>query len=146
MVAGGLVAATCTAQMGPMPGMHGAMMGGSPVRRTFVMRYGVDPKYARMTNPLPPTRANADAGRRLYSLNCVACHGERGYGDGPAAGSLNPPAAKLVGIGGMPMVGDGYLFWTIADGGRPLGTAMPAYKGILGRSDIWKIVLFLRTL
>jgi mono/diheme cytochrome c family protein len=108
------------------------------------MRYGVNPKYAQMRNPLRPTQTNVEAGRRLYSQNCAACHGERGYGDGPAGRNLNPPPANLVGIGRMPMVGDGYLYWTIADGGQPLGTAMPAYKDTLKRSDIWKIVLFLR--
>ena len=80
------------------------MMGGSRVRRAFVMRYGVDPKYARMTDPLQPTAENLRAGRQLYEQNCAACHGPQGFGNGPAGANLDPPPANLAGIGRMPMV------------------------------------------
>ncbi len=122
------------------------MMGGSPLRRRFVMQYGIDPKYAGFANPLPSTRANVAAGRQLYEKNCAACHGAHGLGDGPAAKALNPPPASLAGIGRMPMTSDAYLYWTIAEGGAPVGSAMPPFKAALGKDEIWKIVLFLRAL
>lgn len=46
----------------------------------------------------------------------------------------------------MPMATDGYLFWTIAEGGAPVGSAMPAFKQTLKEDDIWKIITYLRTL
>jgi mono/diheme cytochrome c family protein len=46
----------------------------------------------------------------------------------------------------MPMLGDGYLDWTIAEGDAPKGSAMPPFKNILKPDDIWKVILFLATL
>jgi len=46
----------------------------------------------------------------------------------------------------MPMATDGYLFWTIVEGGVPIGTAMPPFKGALKDNDIWKIILYMRNL
>ena len=134
--------------MGPGVGPGGGMgmMSGSSVRHSFVMRSGVDPKYADLSNPLPRTAENVSAGRQLYEQNCGACHGLKGLGDGPAGKSLNPPAASLIGLRRMPMIGDGYLDWTIAEGGVPVGSAMPPFKNVLKSNDIWKVILFLQTL
>ena len=134
--------------MGPGVGPGGGMgmMSGSSVRRSFVMRNSIDPKYARLSNPLPRTAKNVSAGRQLYEQNCAACHGPQGLGDGPAGKNLNPPAASLIGLRRMPMVGDGYLDWTIAEGGVPVGSAMPPFKNVLKPNDIWKVILFLQTL
>ncbi len=149
-----LLPATSGAQMGMMQGpgagmMHGGgmgMMGGSSVRRAYVARFGIDPKYAGETNPLPPSPANFEAGKRLYEKSCAACHGATGNGDGPAAKALDPPPAQLAGLGRMPMMSDGYLYWTIAEGGTPVKSAMPPFKAALSKDDTWKIVLFLRQL
>ena len=134
--------------MGPSVGPGGGMgmMSGSSVRRNFVMRNGIDPKYAGLSNPLPRTTKNISAGRQLYGPNCAACHGPQGLGDGPAGKSLHPPPTNLIGPRQMPMVGDGYLNWTIAEGGGPVGSAMPPFKNVLKPNDIWKVVLFLQTL
>jgi hypothetical protein len=73
----------------PAGGM--GMMSGSWVRRNFVMRSGIDPKYAGLSNPLPRTAEIVSGGPQLYEQNCAACHGAQGLGDGPAGRSLNPP-------------------------------------------------------
>jgi mono/diheme cytochrome c family protein len=44
----------------------------------------------------------------------------------------------------MPMASDGYLYWTIAEGGVSLKTAMPPFKGALKPDQIWQIILYLR--
>jgi len=46
----------------------------------------------------------------------------------------------------MPMATDGYLFWTIAEGGMPIQTAMPVFKGTLKEEEIWQIVTYLRNM
>lgn len=42
------------------------------------------------------------------------------------------------------MAGDEYLYWTIAEGGEPLNTAMPAFKRMLEQDEIWRIIVYLR--
>jgi mono/diheme cytochrome c family protein len=44
----------------------------------------------------------------------------------------------------MPMASDGYLYWTIAEGGEPVGSAMPAFGDALSEDEIWQIVAYLR--
>ncbi len=122
------------------------MMSGSSVRRNFVMRIGIDPKYAGLSNPLPSTADNIARGRQLYDQNCASCHGAQGLGDGPAAKSLRPPPANLTGLRRMPMISDGYLDWTVAEGGVPVGSTMPPFKDVLKPNDIWKVILFVQTL
>jgi mono/diheme cytochrome c family protein len=130
--------------MGPQGGM--GMMSRSSVRHHLAMQNGIDPKYADATNPFPATAENVSHGRQIYEQNCATCHGAHGLGDGPTGKSLQPPPARLVGLRRMPMVTDGYLEWTIAEGGVPVGSAMPPFKDVLKPDDIWKVILFLQTL
>jgi mono/diheme cytochrome c family protein len=39
---------------------------------------------------------------------------------------------------------DEYMLWSISDGGAAFGTAMPAYKDVLTKDEIWKIVTYMR--
>lgn len=131
------------AQMGMGPGM--GMMGGSSVRRAYVMRAGIDPRYANLTDPRHGAALEAAAGRKLYEADCAACHGAQGLGDGAAAKGLNPPPPSLAGIGSMPLASDGYLYWTITEGGAPVGSAMPPFKAALKPAQIWDLVAYLRS-
>ena len=129
-------------QMGMMQGR--GMMNMSMIRHHFVMQNGIDPNYASKANPLKRTAKNFEDGKRLYQQNCALCHGPTGLGNGEAGKSLNPPPANIAGFSKMPMATDGYLYWTIAEGGAPLGTAMPPFKGTLKEDEIWKIIIYLR--
>ena len=132
------------------PGMmhrHGmGMMGGSMARHRYVMHNGLDPKYAGMTNPLPATAANVQAGKTLFDQNCARCHGPAGLGNGEAGRNLVPRPANLAHVVRMPIARDGYLFWAISEGGAAFNTAMPAWKETLKDADIWSVILYLRTL
>lgn len=139
-----IVAATAFGQMGMRGGM--GMMGGFALRHQFVAQNGIDPKYASKSNPLRATAENLAAGEKLYQANCASCHGATGFGDGPAAKSLNPPPANIAASARMPMTSDGYLYWTIAEGGVPLHTAMPPFKSALTDEEIWKVILYVRRL
>ena len=143
-LAGLLLFAFAYGQMG-MGGGRG-MMGGSILRHQFVMRHGIDPKYANKANPFRPSAEDLAVGRKLYEADCAGCHGETGLGDGKAGKALNPPPANLAAASRMPMTSDAYLYWTIAEGGVALHTAMPPFKDVLKDEEIWKIILYLRRL
>lgn len=130
---------------GKMGGQGMGMMGGSSERHTYFMRHGLDSKYANMKNPLPSSVENIKTGKLLYEQKCVFCHGATGRGDGEAGKSLNPPPADLASFVRMPMASDGYFFWTITEGGAAFNSAMPAMKDSMKESDIWKLVLYLRS-
>ncbi len=132
-----LIPLAAAAQMG------GAMMN-SP-RHAYVMRHGVDPTYAQAHNPLEPSASNIEAGKSLYRLHCAVCHGDSGMGS-EAGLELDPPVARLGGLSRQPIASDGFYDWVISEGGVPLRSAMPPFKNVLKQEDIWKIVLYLRTL
>lgn len=124
----------------------GGMMGMSMQRHHFAMMKGIDPRYASRRSPLDPSAQDVQVGRRLYEQNCEACHGVRGRGDGEAGTQLRPRPANIAAFAKMPMATDAYLYWTIAEGGVPVGSAMPAFKDSLGETEIWQIVAFVRRL
>lgn len=83
-------------------------------------------------------------GAALYSANCASCHGDGGMGDGPAGVVLDPPASPVART--SQMLGDGYLFWRISEGGYSFGTAMPAWKDVLDERARWDVINYLRVL
>jgi len=138
-----LVPVAAAAQMG------GGMMRGREMmnssRHAYVMRHGVDPKYAQARNPLEPSASNIEAGRKLYRLHCALCHGDTGLGS-EAGRELDPPAASLAGLSRLPFANDAFYDWALSEGGVPVRSAMPPFKNVLKPEQIWQIVLFLRTL
>ncbi len=115
----------------------------STKRTKFVKKYGQAPKYKDLKNPLAPDTENLTAGGILFRTRCALCHGNKGKGDGIAGGSLKPPASDLSRIAAMKVATDGYLFWTISEGGGKLGTAMPTFN-ITPEKERWQIILFLK--
>ena len=130
-------------QMGMMAG--GGMMNMSG-RQRIARQNGIGPGYAAKANPLAPTAGNIAEGKLLYQKNCALCHGRTGRGDGEAGRAMNPPPADIAASSKLPMASDGYLYWTVAEGGVPLGTAMPPFKSTLKADEIWKILIYLRSL
>jgi mono/diheme cytochrome c family protein len=118
----------------------------SMIRHHHVMQHGIDPQYESRVNPLAGAPQDVAAGGKLYAAHCSACHGATGLGDGPAAAGLDPPPANIAMFLKMHRVPDGYLYWTLAEGGVPLQTAMPPFKETLTEEQIWRTILFLRGL
>lgn len=143
-----LVSAFCPLSVSGQLGMMGPghMKHMSMVRHHYVMTNGISSEYASKKNPLQLTTANIEAGKKLYGQNCAQCHGPTGLGDGQAGKALNPRPANVAAASKMPMASDSYLYWTIAEGGTPIGTAMPPFRDTLKAEDIWKIITYLRTL
>lgn len=126
--------------------MGGGMMGSHSIRHLYIMRHGLPSTYAGKKNPVPASEENLSKGQLLYSQICASCHGLAGRGDGAAAKGMDPPPADLTRTMSMPVSTDGYLYWSIEEGGTELKSAMPAMKGSLTSDDIWKLILYLRTL
>jgi mono/diheme cytochrome c family protein len=117
----------------------------SMLRHQYFMHRGIPEAYRNARNPLSPTEENIAAGRTLYGANCASCHGPRGYGDGPTAQGLNPPPANIAALARMPMASDSYLMWTVSEGGLPIGSAMPAFNGVLSGTQRWQVITYVRT-
>jgi len=95
-------------------------------------------------NPIPPNQASIEAGRALFTTNCMPCHGATGKGDGPVGLTLNPPPADLT-LHTQPGVHpDSQLFDWVTNGFP--GSQMPAFKTVLSDTDRWNLVNYIRTL
>ena len=67
-----------------------------------------------------------------------ACHrGEdRGRGDGPAGSGLDPQPTDIARCSTMPIASRDDLYWTIAEGGEPVGSARPPFGDALSEDEI----------
>ena len=85
-------------------------------------------------------------GRDLYKANCVACHGERGKGDGPGAGVLKPPPRDHTDRTYMSTLSDQQIGDIIRMGGAMKGKpGMPSHPQING-PDLAALVAYVRSL
>lgn len=113
-------------------------------RHQAYIEQGVPDAYHDARNPLPRTPRVLEAGRKLYADNCASCHDQGGEGRGEAGLSLYPPPALLIHLIRLPSRVDEYLMWSIAEGGEPFASDMPAFKDKLDDDEIWSIVAFMR--
>jgi mono/diheme cytochrome c family protein len=110
---------------------------------TFVNRR-IPEHYLKAENGVGYTTRAIVEGGPLYAANCRKCHGESGLGNGALASALSPSPALLAYMIQQPIAIDQYLLWSISEGGKQFGTAMPAFKDELTQEQIWKIVAYLR--
>ena len=95
--------------------------------------------------PLQVTQENLNRGRAVFVQRCSGCHGAAGLGDGPAANLLNPTPDDFSDptMFTSPTDSDGQRYHRILTGGR--GSAMEDFGTRLSVQDIWRLILFLRT-
>lgn len=153
---GGRVLAACAGLLLVLAGctpFRGAPSGGSmpeemPMDPGMMARHmaPIPAEYQRVSNPGPSSEASLESGEAIYEQSCGVCHGEQGWGDGPAAEDLDPRPAPLAHTAGM--LSDEYLFYRISEGGGfpPFDSAMPAFKDSLSESERWDTVNYLRQL
>ncbi len=104
--------------------------------------HGVPIEAQKLENPISASEASISAGQKLYTANCLSCHGSEGRGDGTMASMLDPKPSNLHEMH-VQVNTDGAIFYIIENGVE--GSAMPAFGQQLSEGDIWNIVNFLRT-
>jgi len=88
-------------------------------------------------------------GKEIFKRQCVACHGESGEGNGPAAVAFNPKPIDLTDANTTLDVGkslgeltDDELAKILTDGKG----SMPAFGALLSPDDIKSLVAYIRSL
>lgn len=113
-------------------------------RREAASRGDIPDRYRNANNEVGHTLTAIEAGAPLYRDNCAACHGASGEGDGPRAQDFEGGLPVLPQTLAQPDSTDAYLLWTIMEGGEPIGTEKPAFKGELTRREAWQIIAYMR--
>ena len=107
----------------------------------------IDRSYWMSGNPLPVTEQNLMRGKEVFLQRCVGCHGVKGDGKGPAAHFLSPPPADFTDKDDACCGGDtgpGDFYFRILRGWT--GTGMENFGERLSVDDIWRVVMFVKTI
>lgn len=96
---------------------------------------GAPQVYASIKNPLSFSRSNLSAGEWPYKTNCASCHGAYGEGGGAAGKDLRYEPATRAFVVDKWIATDGFLIWSIAEGGEKLKTDMPAFEKALAETE-----------
>lgn len=92
-------------------------------------------------NPVAVSDAAIQVGKKIFTKECVSCHGKKGVGDGPKAVDLDKKPGNLT-TSDFQSQKDGALFWKITMGNKP----MPSFKNAYTEEERWSLVNYLRTL
>ena len=107
----------------------------------------IDRSYWLSANPLPVTEQNLLRGKEVFLQRCVSCHGPKGDGKGPGAKFMSPPPADFTSADDACCGGDtgpGDFYYRILRGWT--GTGMENFGERLSVDDIWRVVLFVKTI
>ncbi|HKY08717.1 MAG TPA: cytochrome c [Candidatus Binatia bacterium] len=91
---------------------------------------------------------NQAEGQKLYTAYCTSCHGDKGKGDGVAAGSLPVKPQDHTNGAVMNKMTDQALADVISKGGGATGKSsfMPAWGSSLNEKQVRDIVAYIRSL
>ena len=103
---------------------------------------------AMITAASPGWTQNQAEGGKLYASYCSSCHGDKGKGDGIAAGSLPVKPKDHTNGAVMNQLTDQSLTDVISKGGGAVGKSgfMPAWGASLNDKQVRDIVAYIRTL
>jgi len=99
------------------------------------------------SNPLAADRNALAEGKKLYEMNCAACHGIDARGD------IGPSLVDSEWVYTEGQVGDDTVFFIIADGtkkdqefeGRKAKGGMPSWGEFFGKKKLWSLVSYIRS-
>lgn len=110
---------------------------------------------ATLLAPAGALAGDAAAGKTVYTVNCLSCHGETGKGDGPVGMVLQPPPRNFsVGEFKFDTNDDGKvgtdadLAGVITKGAGAFGgnQMMAPWGGMLSEDDIANVIAYIHTL
>ncbi|HKO80676.1 MAG TPA: c-type cytochrome [Chitinophagaceae bacterium] len=96
---------------------------------------------SKVANPLPDNATTLQKGKETYNLYCATCHGETGFGNGPARGPLGDQPANFHRQRFQKQT-NGEIFWKMTTGRKD----MPPFEKILSEEQRWQVVYYLRNL
>lgn len=99
-------------------------------------------------DPLPRTHDNVVKGKIIYhgKGKCILCHGVNGDGNGPAAVNPDsqPSPRSFRNMDWQKARTDGELKWVITYGVQ--GSGMQGHGDTLTDSEMWQVILYIRSL
>lgn len=84
-------------------------------------------------------------GKQQYTTHCIVCHGVKGHGDGIAAADLEVPADNISEELANPFGFKLELIESVYSGDNGQKGQMPAFKGVLSKSDINDVLEYVRS-
>ena len=116
----------------------------APARLTVIHARFVAAMGADAALDLPPGPIDLAEGQRVYETNCVACHGERGLGDGPDAAAIHPRPPAIGRAATLADATPALLFRVLSVG--VAGTQMPAWGSKLTAQQRWEVVSYVQSM
>lgn len=138
------------APKGQQPAVGWSVQNFGPEQQQRMLRFStfvnqsIPENYLTAENDVGYTVRAISQGGPLYWAHCQKCHGDTGLGNGDLAYALTPSPALLAYMVQQPIAVDQYLLWSISEGGKQFGTAMPSFKSTLSEEQIWQVVAYLR--
>lgn len=89
-------------------------------------------------------KGDAAKGAPKYVMFCVACHGEKGDGNGPAGAALNPKPGNFTDPANSERLTDQYVYKMIKEGGAANGRSplMVAWNTALKEDEIRDVAAY----
>jgi mono/diheme cytochrome c family protein len=114
----------------------------TPCTDAQTVTWEAPPEAKSIKRAAPADGKAAERGKRLYSQNCLPCHGQTGQGEGPMGKAIGVHPGNLTDRARMGKHSDGEIFWKSAKGKAP----MPAFDQKLNEKELWDLVAYVRSL
>lgn len=116
----------------------------APVKGTIPVGYKpwkltTEEASKKLANPIPASAYSLKTGKRLWSANCLTCHGPLGNAKGPVSQAMAVPDITGEFYGSK---ADGSIYGVLMNG----GSNMPRYGYKFSEEERWHLVNYVRHL